>query len=621
MRWFVEISPLGKGKGNVTKLCVEAPQWQPALQQARAARGDDGPIGSFSIELLDDGYRAIDPATRTRYIVRKAPDDAPLSSGAPTSKRSSVPPASGKTSTGKTDKKRAAAQTVAFGSKGVAAFSDATPAGANDARAVADVASKSALPAFEEQSHRAEEPTAKSPLTYREVVYTVAVGTSEDAAERLLRARLVDVKGSIARARGRLVNLAVFDHAFRGRPERAPIATLTWKDWKGDEPELRFPARDGAGETPTPLAPSAAKPTSPARSNGAASPASTSSASNGKAASTSAERTSATPSSGPATIPDSNAGPPKSQRITATPPTDASAATTKPAPAEPVKIADPTPSAPPQKLDEKEPAKRAVEKTLESAPVEPAAVKSTKSSAEPVIAAVDAAKLEAPKPAATKPEAKAEAPKANAADEKAAPTSDEPPLSVPAPPSSLPRLSADDLIAELFDACGDLHFLPDALEGADFILALTLEKLPSEAGMVSLFDMNKREFVVVRHSGGTGSALLKRTPERSPLVSTAMRKRHAVVVADATAERRDSDARWTALGVTLRSMICAPVELGGRYLGLIEVANPLDGGTYAPSEGHALTYIGQQFAEFVAERGVVLDPELIQAPKKKATRR
>jgi DNA-binding transcriptional MerR regulator len=53
-------------------------------------------------------------------------------------------------------------------------------------------------------------------------------------------------------------------------------------------------------------------------------------------------------------------------------------------------------------------------------------------------------------------------------------------------------------------------------EGADFVLGLTLEKLPSEVGLVSLFDINKREFIVVRQAGGPRSALCQRQSERSP---------------------------------------------------------------------------------------------------------
>ena len=42
MRWFVEISSLGPSPADKATVCVEAPQWQPALQKARALRGDDG---------------------------------------------------------------------------------------------------------------------------------------------------------------------------------------------------------------------------------------------------------------------------------------------------------------------------------------------------------------------------------------------------------------------------------------------------------------------------------------------------------------------------------------------------------------------------------------------------
>src|SRR5512135_2879863 len=77
MRWFVDISSIGSG-GKASRFCVEAEQWQRALQSVRGIRGDTTPFSNFSIELLDDGYRAIDPATRTRFVVQKAPDGAEL---------------------------------------------------------------------------------------------------------------------------------------------------------------------------------------------------------------------------------------------------------------------------------------------------------------------------------------------------------------------------------------------------------------------------------------------------------------------------------------------------------------------------------------------------------------
>src|SRR5688500_14906578 len=82
MRWFVEVSRVGENSSD-EKYCVEAKQWQAALQEARKLRGDSGPLSKFSIELLDDGYRAVDPKQKLRYVVAKAPQDAELSAAPP----------------------------------------------------------------------------------------------------------------------------------------------------------------------------------------------------------------------------------------------------------------------------------------------------------------------------------------------------------------------------------------------------------------------------------------------------------------------------------------------------------------------------------------------------------
>src|SRR5262245_3297056 len=81
MRWFVEVSRVSEND-SVEKYCVEAKQWQAALQESRRLRGDAGPLSKFSIELLDDGYRAVDPAQKIRYVVRPGPGDTPLTAEA-----------------------------------------------------------------------------------------------------------------------------------------------------------------------------------------------------------------------------------------------------------------------------------------------------------------------------------------------------------------------------------------------------------------------------------------------------------------------------------------------------------------------------------------------------------
>jgi hypothetical protein len=533
MRWFVEISPLGTKSGQDATLCVEAPQWQPALQKARALRSDNGAMSNFSIELLDDGYRAIDPTARLRYVVKRAPDDAPLTNGAvsvpppssgQSSKRASTPtvafispgaahveppqpePASPAEPPPAAEfKKRPPAPTMDFSSSGsahVAAVEDPPGAELSTPGPPAPMTTTEPLPSFVLVGSREDNPSDSSPLTYRECVYAVAEGTPEGDARRLILARFEHVRGSLDPSRsGKLINLAVFDHIFQDRPQRRPVVTLTWKDWKADGPEIRFPHRaasdEGASGTPVEPAPIGVV-------------------------------------------------------------------------VDPVKPATPEPA----------PATPSVEAQPDAAPPAPAPI---------------AAPSPSPEPAPVR--------------RSAAPVSR--------------RLSGDDLLSELFEAFGDLHFARDSLEGAEFVLNLTLEKLPSEVGLVSLFDMNKREFVIVRQSGGPRRALAARQPEKAPLAVTAMRKRHAIVVADTIEAGQAMDDRWRAIGVELKSLVCAPIELSGRYLGLIELANPVDGHAFSEGDGNALTYIGQQFAEFVATHGVIVDPELIngEAPQAAAPRR
>ena len=81
MRWLVEVTSIDKT--DTQSVVVDAESWQRALQGARAQRGESGPISGFSIELLDEGYRAVDPMARLRYVVKRAADDAKVTAAAP----------------------------------------------------------------------------------------------------------------------------------------------------------------------------------------------------------------------------------------------------------------------------------------------------------------------------------------------------------------------------------------------------------------------------------------------------------------------------------------------------------------------------------------------------------
>ena len=122
------------------------------------------------------------------------------------------------------------------------------------------------------------------------------------------------------------------------------------------------------------------------------------------------------------------------------------------------------------------------------------------------------------------------APPANAPPS-AAPTDAPVGATAPSPAVAPHRVRGEDLIADSFEAMHDLHFVRDALEGGEFCLALAMEKLPCQAGIVHQYDIDRRQFLVTSTRGsGTSTLLLKRYAESDRILMPAARKRRAVVV-------------------------------------------------------------------------------------------
>jgi hypothetical protein len=181
-------------------------------------------------------------------------------------------------------------------------------------------------------------------------------------------------------------------------------------------------------------------------------------------------------------------------------------------------------------------------------------------------------------------------------------------------PPTIPvrRRAGEDLIGELFETMHDLHFAGDLMAGAEFVLGVLNRTLPSEAIMIHVFDIDTRHFVVVRALGPSSQAVvLHRTPDKEPLFRRAMRSTRSTIVREPRTEPSYQDGRWSLLGVVPDTAIIGPVQQAGRYLGAIELANPLGGEAYSEHEAHALDYICEQLAEFLAARPIVVDAEVI----------
>jgi len=692
MRWLVEVSALGKT--DLQKFCVEAESWQRALQAARSQRGEDGPMSGFSIELLEEGYRAVDPLARVRFVVKRAPDDMPITAAPPREPKGGVAPsasvappapaapaapAAGRTNgaasvagaasgNGEMSRDASNATTVPTAAPLAVSVSPASPAAAAPAAppsASNDLTTPNLVPSPSSSSParkgpprpgasvpppaagqpaqtialgptgdhpgtnpmthrpalpavgaplpglppvkllvaREQDPSDSSPLTYREYAFAVPEGTSEELCAQVLQGQLRYVEAHVAGAKtGKLVNLAVFDVEWAGKPPRPPIATLTWKDWKGDA-VIGYPRRGGASKPPRP--PSKMPPSMQAAAEAAAAV---------------------------VAIPQQ---PPPPQIAEAVPPT----APIPTAPPPPPELAPTAVQPAPLMSAEPPPPPLTAPMVAVAAPAyghapEATAIMAPPAPIVPQVVAPQSVQPNVPQPAPQPvPQMAPQVVPQPAHVPQTFPPPPPEPVMTEADPTRRPsqhpmaaagpgmvktpsgrfvrgRISGDELITSLFESMHDLHFLRDALDGGQFCLALATEVLPARAAIIHFFDLEKREWVVACTRGkDTQRLLTMRSGEGDEILREAARKRRALVVPDAA---NATPERYRQISGA-RSLIAAPIMQAGRALGALEIINPLDGMPFTEDEGNAMTYIAEQFAEYLGSRGIVLDRERISA--------
>jgi hypothetical protein len=435
--------------------------------------------------------------------------------------------------------------------------------------------------AFEVFRSREEAPTNDNPIAYRELALATTPGLTREAAELLILSAFDEAKRSLPTAGGRYVQIALFDHRFEKRPERGPLATLSWKDWKG-EPVIEFPGFADASEVRAPLVP--------------------------------------TPSTRPPGWEISASVAPAP--ILAVGVSREAGAQPAPgiAPAPMIPVAAPVPNdlgapasdAPP----ESEPIALVVEARTRVSDGAPAPVRAPE--AAPVVSPSSEPQLVTEAQVAPAPAFVADG--VPQAGDRSTPVMETPRQqqlvgaisTIPASSFGTRRDPDEDLIGELFERLHELHFMPDLVSGATFVLRTLRDLLPCEGTLIHVFDIDRSEFAVVRAYGpNAAETLLFRTPGSDSLMSEVMRHNGAVAIADVSSDPRFANGAMSRLGVSPRSVLCGAARQGGRYLGMIELANPVGGTPFQDNEQSALEYLCAQFAELVANRPVVLDPEVV----------
>lgn len=158
----------------------------------------------------------------------------------------------------------------------------------------------------------------------------------------------------------------------------------------------------------------------------------------------------------------------------------------------------------------------------------------------------------------------------------------------------------DPLLA-VIEALHALRRLDDVVEGAALVLRTALAAIPSVAGFVHVADVASRDFVVVAASGAQHVEVIgTRTSERDPLLLRALSEMQAVTVEATNPDALIGD-RWHIVCPT-HAILCAPVQFDGRHLGAIELVDPTRSSSFTEADRHAMTYVGERFAEFLSDR-------------------
>jgi hypothetical protein len=122
--------------------------------------------------------------------------------------------------------------------------------------------------------------------------------------------------------------------------------------------------------------------------------------------------------------------------------------------------------------------------------------------------------------------------------------------------------------------------LPCATPSRRAIFAWTqvMERLPCQVGLVHLYDIDRREFVITnaQGSGANASSYFDVIPRANAMLSKAMRGETALVIVPRESVTSPID-RYQSLGGPVRSVIVAPAMQAGRFLGAMSFSIRLDG--------------------------------------------
>jgi hypothetical protein len=167
------------------------------------------------------------------------------------------------------------------------------------------------------------------------------------------------------------------------------------------------------------------------------------------------------------------------------------------------------------------------------------------------------------------------------------------------------RRAPGDPLLSVIEALHALRRSDGVAEGAALVLRTALDAIPASTGLVHVADLGSRDYVVVAACGEHNAEMIgSRTTDGDRVLARAFDAMQAIAL-DIAAGSAPVEARFRTIEAG-RAVLCAPVQLDGQNLGAIELVDPLEPGGFTDGDRHAMTYVGERFAEFLSDRSIVL---------------
>ena len=159
---------------------------------------------------------------------------------------------------------------------------------------------------------------------------------------------------------------------------------------------------------------------------------------------------------------------------------------------------------------------------------------------------------------------------------------------------------AENALEEVFIEIQTMHEFAEIDDAADFALDLAVRSVGAESGAVLFATPNGSElyFACAR---GPKAAQVKafRVPMGRGIAGFCTRDGVSLLIADAAADARFHKEISESIGYECRSLICAPIQFGGRVYGCIELLNPRQERSFTGKDLNVLNYVGYQLGKFV----------------------